>query len=176
MSAWFTPFRPSSNWKWQNYSICILIGILLYFNKLKLLRYHNFKLLSLIHHRLVMYFLWLIPLYVVFIVVSRLFFDSMIQIYRERIIFPIFLAIFLLIFYGISRLLHWFPFKTIYPERSYRSSPIRFCWVSFFQGYRTRNRKFLARQNEMELVLPGSGKTLQHSLITTEASHQQISS
>ena len=102
---------------------------------------------------------------------SRLFFDSMIQIYRERIIFPIFLAIFLL-----DRLWHLPPDPTSSPIKNptypavLLSSPGLLLGIVLFQGYKAETAKFLEPgQMRMELGLRGSAKILRASLILSQS-------
>jgi 4-amino-4-deoxy-L-arabinose transferase-like glycosyltransferase len=142
VSSWFTPAQTFFNiGSGKILVFCILIGILYIINKLKLPDGTTSRSNP---SPLAVYFLCLIPLYICFVLVSRFYFDSMIQIYRERIIFPIFLAIFLLIFYGISRLIQYSRLKP-FLAGGVIVLLLSFCWVSFFQGYKVETTKFLSQ-------------------------------
>lgn len=83
-------------------------------------------------------FLIFTPIYAVFVIFSRYYFDSMIHIYRERITFPFYLALFILIFWFLAE-----TWRAVNRKSMVLGSALIlvlvFGWLSFFQGYKTES-------------------------------------
>lgn len=85
-------------------------------------------------------FLVYAPVYAIFVVFSRYYFDSMIKIFRERITFPFYLAVFILAFWFIAWL--WkIAAKKHVAAGAVVLLLISFVWVSMFQGYKADSEK-----------------------------------
>lgn len=146
ISAWFTPV--GSVWN-------IGTGKLLFGGTLALLSVLISRLpqkgtAKFTHQRIIGWFMLLYaPIYAVFVLFSRLYFDSMIHIYRERITFPFYLAVFILCFWAATELWHWLQQKNIYLGTAILLV-LSFTWISFFQEYRIQSTQFLKQTRNTE--------------------------
>ena len=83
---------------------------------------------------LVQILLSFIPIYLVIVLLSRLYFDPMIDIWRERILFPGFLSVFIILIWGIQKL--WNLSRKFHPGVSIILAILLvFAAQSFFSGF-----------------------------------------